>query len=165
MTSHVVSKTRQNILIVILILAIFCADVLSKKWIMQHMDYGDAIPLTSFFKLIFTVNRGVSFSMFTMTQTQGVYFLIALTGGVAAFVLYLLLKSKNFMERLSFSFIFAGALGNIFDRIQLGGVVDFLYFHYKTYYWPAFNIADIFICFGVALLFFYYFMVQKKEIE
>ena len=48
--------------------------------------------------------------------------------------------------------ILGGALGNLYDRIMLGHVVDFLVLHYQTYEWPAFNIADSAICIGAALL-------------
>jgi signal peptidase II len=48
--------------------------------------------------------------------------------------------------------VLGGAIGNLYDRVTLGYVVDFLYFHYQTFYWPAFNVADSAICVGVTLL-------------
>lgn len=163
MSSLTHSRSAQNTVLGLCIIVIFLADFFSKKWVMTHIEMGEFIQVTSFFKLVYTVNRGVSFSMFSVSQSYGVYILLALTGVIAAFVLYLMIQSKILMERLSFAFVFAGAIGNIFDRMQIGGVVDFLYFHYNQYYWPAFNIADSCICVGVFLLFFYHFYVIKKS--
>jgi signal peptidase II len=53
---------------------------------------------------------------------------------------------------LGLALILGGALGNLVDRLTLGYVVDFLFFHYQTYYWPAFNVADSAITCGVAFL-------------
>ena len=53
---------------------------------------------------------------------------------------------------LGLALVLGGALGNLYDRVTLGYVVDFLFFHYQEYYWPAFNVADSAICVGVALL-------------
>ena len=48
--------------------------------------------------------------------------------------------------------VIGGALGNVYDRIMLGYVVDFIELHYQGYYWPAFNVADSAICLGAVLL-------------
>lgn len=156
-------KKRQKIVLGVSILIILILDVLSKNWIMAHIPYHTSIPLTPFFNLVFTLNQGVSFSMFWAKKAQGVYILIALTSVLSLFVFYCMYKSQQFLEKLSFSFIFAGALGNLSDRVRFGGVVDFLDVHIGGYHWPAFNIADSFICIGVGLLFLYYFVLQKNN--
>ena len=56
------------------------------------------------------------------------------------------------MEKLGYAFILAGALGNILDRAINGFVIDFIYIHYKDFYWPAFNFADIYISIGVLII-------------
>ena len=62
---------------------------------------------------------------------------------------------------LALSLILGGALGNLYDRISLGYVTDFLYFHYNDYYWPAFNVADTAICIGAIILI--YELLNKKS--
>jgi signal peptidase II len=62
---------------------------------------------------------------------------------------------KHAAERvfcLGLGLILGGAIGNVIDRMLLGAVVDFLYFHLGEYYWPAFNLADSAITCGAALL-------------
>ena len=61
-------------------------------------------------------------------------------------------QSKNHIEKIGFLIIISGAISNIIDRINNGFVIDFLYFHYKDFYWPAFNFADTYITFGVILI-------------
>ena len=62
---------------------------------------------------------------------------------------------------LALSLILGGALGNLYDRISLGYVTDFLYFHYNDYYWPAFNVADTSISIG-AIILIYEVLVKKS---
>jgi len=63
----------------------------------------------------------------------------------------LAVKSKDKFEKMALGMIFGGGLGNLTDRIFFGKVLDFLYFHYKNLYWPAFNVADVFITLGIVL--------------
>ena len=163
MNAMLVCKKKQNIVLGISIILILVFDVLSKSWIMKHIPYHTSVPVTSFFNLVFTLNQGVSFSMFWAEKAQGVYLLIALTSLLSLFVFYCMYKGQQFLEKLSFSFILAGAIGNLLDRIRFGGVVDFLDVHIGGYHWPAFNVADSFICIGVGLLFLYYFVLQKNN--
>ena len=64
----------------------------------------------------------------------------------------MMMQAKNKMEKTGFLIIIAGALSNIFDRAVNGYVIDFIYLHYKDFYWPAFNFADIYISFGVFIV-------------
>ncbi len=59
---------------------------------------------------------------------------------------------SNGIEKVSFSLIFGGSLGNIFDRLYYSSVIDFIDFHIKNFHWFIFNFADIFICLGVIIL-------------
>ena len=74
-------------------------------------------------------------------------------------------KTNNNIEKWGFIAILSGAISNIMDRIINGFVIDFLYFHYKEFYWPAFNFADIYISIGILFLIFQYFkdwVIKKK---
>ena len=144
----------------IFILGIFTLDQVTKILALKYVTAS--IELTPFFNIILTLNRGVSFGMFSANHLYGVYALIGLTSCLSLFVLFLMITSKTKMDKIGFSMIFSGAVGNLFDRVRLGGVVDFLDFHIQGYHWPAFNVADSAICIGVCLLFLNQFMIKKN---
>ena len=62
------------------------------------------------------------------------------------------MTAEQTLGQLAVSMVFAGALGNLIDRIRVGEVVDFIDVYWRQYHWPAFNVADMFICVGVALV-------------
>jgi len=80
--------------------------------------------------------------------------------GVVLWMLYRLLPGQK-VELVALSLILGGALGNVFDRVRLGEVVDFIDVYYRSYHWPAFNVADSAISIGVILLL--YRLVFAKE--
>ena len=94
-------------------------------------------------------NKGAAFSFLHDAAGWQRYFLI--TVSMIAIVVIPFFIKKNKKEPLalwSFTFILAGAIGNLIDRIYYGYVIDFLYLHVNVFYWPAFNIADFFITIG-----------------
>jgi len=117
------------------------------------MEFGQHIPVTSFFNLVLTYNAGAAFSFLSEQSGWQRWFLSSIAAFASIFIIYLLNKHKH--EKLfciSLSFILGGAIGNLYDRITLGHVVDFLDFYVGNYHWPAFNIADSAIFIGAALL-------------
>lgn len=155
-------KKQQFIICALIVVSVFAVDVFTKYLAFSYLSGSTVLPITSFFNIVLTLNRGVSFAMFKAQDIQGVYVLIGLTSVLSLLVLYLLITIKSMGERLGYALVFAGAVGNLFDRIRLNGVIDFLDFHWRGYHWPAFNIADSAICIGVGLLFIYHFLLQKK---
>ena len=67
----------------------------------------------------------------------------------------MLFRANDKLVSISYSFIIGGAIGNIIDRVNHGAVFDFIDFHIGSYHWPAFNLADSFVCIGAILLVFY----------
>ena len=65
-----------------------------------------------------------------------------------------MIKATKKIEKLGLLLIIIGALSNIFDRLINNYVIDFIYFNYKDFYWPAFNFADIYITIGVIMIFY-----------
>lgn len=128
-------------------------DQLSKIFVFEYLMGGNsAKEITSFFNLVAAWNTGVSFSMFNNLGGSGVYILSSFSLGVVGFLLYWLYKEKSVYMRVSLGFVIGGALGNVIDRIRLGAVFDFLDVHVGQYHWPAFNVADSFICIGAMLI-------------
>ncbi|MFA6040557.1 MAG: signal peptidase II [Methylophilus sp.] len=128
-------------------------DLYSKRLVQQAFDYGDHHAVTSFFDLVRYHNEGAAFSFLANAGGWQRFFFTAISVVAAAVIIYLL--KKHTQEKLfcfGLALVLGGALGNLYDRITLGYVVDFLYFYYQQWAWPAFNIADSAICVGVAVL-------------
>jgi len=134
-------------------LIVLVLDLASKYWVESALEFGQSIPLTSFFNLVLTYNPGAAFSFLSEESGWQRWFLSGIAGSAALLLIYLLNKYKQ--EQLfctSLSLILGGALGNLYDRVTLGHVVDFLDFYIGNYHWPAFNIADSAIFIGAALM-------------
>jgi signal peptidase II len=112
------------------------------------------VAVTSFFDLVLTCNRGVSFGMFNQTGQAGLNSLIftALAAIVVVILAVWLYRVRSAFLAVAIGLIIGGAIGNVIDRLRFGAVVDFLYFHAGAWYWPAFNFADSAICLGVAAM-------------
>jgi signal peptidase II len=133
-------------------LAVIVADAATKAAIHAALAPGQQIAVTGFFSLVLAYNTGAAFS-FLAGADGWQRWLFAAIAVVAAFVIVWLLRrggSKPFC--LGLALILGGALGNLWDRLTLGKVVDFLLFHYAGWAYPAFNVADSAITVGAALL-------------
>jgi signal peptidase II len=150
----------------LLSLLVIVLDVYTKHLVQQFFQYGEHLPVTSFFDLVRFHNEGAAFSFLAAQGGwQRVFFsMVALVA--SAVMVYLIRKHST--QRLfcfALALILGGALGNLYDRLTLGYVVDFLLFHYHgyQYYWPAFNVADSAITLGVVLLLWDGIKNQKVE--
>jgi signal peptidase II len=134
-------------------LAVIVADHLTKFWVSSTLAYQEAIPVLPFFSLVRVHNTGAAFSFLADAGGWQRWFFIAV-GIVATVIIVRLLKHHAGQPRMAFALalLLGGALGNVIDRVVLGHVVDFLYFHYRNFAWPAFNVADSAISIGAALL-------------
>lgn len=143
---------------------ILIADLLTKIWAQARLQELGTIPLIEgVFHLTYVENRGAAFGMF---QNQRVFFVL-ITLVFAAAIVYVIFKYKNrpAVLDLGLSFMAAGALGNMIDRIWRGFVVDM--FDFRLINYPVFNVADIFVCVGAMLLaiFFIFFDGKEKKSE
>jgi signal peptidase II len=130
-------------------------DVYSKHLVQQFFQYGEHLPITSFFDLVRFHNEGAAFSFLAAQGGWQRLFFSAVALVASAVMIYLIRKHQT--QKLfcfALALVLGGALGNLYDRLSLGYVVDFLLFHYHgyQYYWPAFNVADSAISLGVILL-------------
>ena len=147
----------------ILALVILVLDLTTKRWVESELVYGQQILLTSFFNLVLTYNAGAAFSFLSNESGWQRWFFSGIATCASVLIIYLLRKHTS--EKLfcvALSLILGGALGNLWDRITLGYVVDFLDFHYSGYHWPAFNVADSLIFVGALLLIFESFRHKAK---
>jgi signal peptidase II len=132
-------------------------DRLTKYWVSQHIEEGDAIVvIRHVFRITHVRNPGAAFSMFVDSSRPTLMHWI-LTGFsllAAAVVLFILLRYGRRMTAtmIALALILGGTLGNVWDRIRYGMVTDFLEVHIIHYHWPDFNIADSAIVTGGILL-------------
>ena len=145
----------------IIILILILLDLFSKRIVFNFIDLNNSIYLNPFFDLIHIHNFGVSFGLFSNIFPS--WFLIFIGLFIIAFIIFLLISSQNLWERRGYSCILAGAFGNVFDRMINGYVIDFIYFHYYDFYWPAFNFADIYISVGVLIIVLQIFNDLRKR--
>jgi signal peptidase II len=134
---------------------VIALDQLSKTWIMQHFQPGGAQRVTDFFDLVYARNTGAAFSLYAdQPGWQRAFFITIALFASAVILLLLQRKSLSLMARIGLGLVLGGALANVFDRMTLGYVVDFLWFHIQQYGWPAFNVADSAIVLGATILIF-----------
>ena len=131
---------------------VFILDWLSKYSVLDELQPHTPVYITSFLNLYLAFNPGISFSMLQAENPNDVSLLVGIACVICAFILYMFIKERNQWIRLGLMLVLGGALGNIWDRIRYGVVIDFLDFHWNGHHWPAFNIADSAICIGVAIL-------------
>ncbi len=132
-------------------------ELIPVPYLMAHVN--------DLFNVVFTWNPGTSFSMFRVLGETAPFVIIVATAFVIGFILYYLFVRAMNYERLSLAFIAGGALGNLIDRVRFGAVIDFLDFHIGGAHWPAFNVADAFICIGVGLYILNWFIARRRCIR
>lgn len=136
--------------------AVLLLDQWSKLWIVERYAYGDTEFFSSFFNLVRVHNYGAAFSFLSDAggwQRWGFSLLATVISGVII-VWIARLPVQRKLEGLALALILGGALGNLYDRLTLGYVVDFLDFHWSGKHFPAFNVADAGISVGAAILIF-----------
>ncbi|SEL56169.1 signal peptidase II [Nitrosovibrio tenuis] len=137
----------------ILAFVVLVLDLATKRWVESSLFNGEQIPLTSFFNLVLTYNAGAAFSFLSDADGWQRWFFSVIAAGASTLIVYLLRKhADDKWFCIALSLILGGALGNLWDRVTLGHVVDFLDFYIGTYHWPAFNVADSAISVGAMLL-------------
>ncbi|KLV07614.1 MULTISPECIES: signal peptidase II [Photobacterium] len=146
---------------------VFIVDIASKLVVMNTMEYGwpNRIELLPFFNLLYVHNYGAAFSFLSDAGGWQRWLFTAIALGVCALLVFWMRRSpaSNKLANSSYAMIIGGALGNLFDRMYHGFVVDFLDFYVGNYHWPAFNIADTAICIGAGLIIIEGLIDDKKK--
>lgn len=138
-----------------LAIAIFALDWVTKQGIEANLYYGQEIPILPFFDLTLRYNTGAAFSFLAGAGGWQRWLFSLIAVAVVVGISWRLAKigRSNRLEALSLTLIMAGAIGNLYDRLAYGHVVDFIQIHWQsTWYFPAFNIADSAITIGVVLM-------------
>jgi signal peptidase II len=138
----------------VLALAVVLLDQFTKVLILGYYKLGDTTYVTSFFNVVRAHNTGAAFSFLAAASGWQRWFFTAIGVAAAIFIVWLL-RSHAGQKLFSFALacILGGAVGNVFDRLVHGYVLDFIQVHWHdTYYFPAFNVADSAITVGAVCL-------------
>tara|TARA_B100001559_G_C16304685_1_gene531284 strand:- start:335 stop:826 length:492 start_codon:yes stop_codon:yes gene_type:complete len=142
---------KKNLICILIIVLTFLFDRISKIKIINHQLNNNQIYINDFINLDLVWNIGIGFGLFSTNSDLIYNSLTTIIGGVIIFLIYLIVKSK-LTDKILFSLILGGALGNFYDRIIYFAVPDFIDVHYENFHWFTFNIADIFISIGIISL-------------
>lgn len=125
-------------------------DLGSKALASSLLDYAQPVELLPVFNLTLLHNTGAAFSFLAGHDgwQRWLFALIAVAASIGLTVWLTRLKAHEKLMAASLALIIGGALGNLYDRLVHGYVVDFLSFHWSGYYFPAFNLADTAITLG-----------------
>ncbi|HEA19105.1 MAG: signal peptidase II [Pseudoalteromonas prydzensis] len=137
-------------------LLLLVVDFATKTLVVKTMNLRDSIDILPFFNLTYVHNYGAAFSFLSEAGGWQRWFLSIIAISISVLLIWWLkrLPATNKVLCGAYSLVLAGALGNLYDRMAYGYVVDFLHFYYQNWNFPAFNIADSAICIGAALLLF-----------
>jgi signal peptidase II len=135
-------------------------DQITKYYINSNVDIGVMHPvINSFFYITHYENTGIAWSLLN----NKTYIFVPITIILTIAVGYYLRKTSEVFLKLCLSLVLGGAVGNLIDRIYKGSVTDFLEFHFGSYIFPIFNVADICVVIGVFLLAYYILFLYKED--
>jgi signal peptidase II len=127
-------------------------DFASKAWISSAFHYGEVHEVTPFFNLVLVHNQGAAFSFLADAGGWQRWFFTAVAVAISVALLVMLRRQREPWPAAAMALLLGGALGNLWDRVSLGHVVDFIQVHASGHYFPAFNVADSAITVGVIVL-------------
>ena len=142
---------KDNLISISLVILIFFFDRISKIKVIDHQLHSNQIYLNDYINLDLVWNTGIGFGLLSSNSTL-VYNSITVLIGIILVVLVFMIIKSNFFEKVLYSMILGGAVGNFYDRLVYFAVPDFIDIHYQKFHWFTFNIADIFITVGIILL-------------
>ena len=151
--------TKNNLYCLIVILIIFFLDRYTKLLILDNFS-ENTYYLNDYINLDLIWNIGIGFG-FLSTDSFLIYNLITLLIGLVILSLFYFLVLSEIIDKLIYSVIIGGALGNFYDRLVYNAVPDFIDIHYKNFHWFTFNVADIFITIGVLIFILRSFFVKN----
>ena len=151
-----VSKFQARMPYVLLVVLTLFLDRWTKSLIQSRFTLNESTSvIDGLFNITYVRNTGVAFGIFSSISSPAKSILLSLFTAVAAAVVVIYsVRSpiRNRLLQVALGFILGGALGNLYDRISYGHVIDFLEFYFRSYHWPSFNVADSAISTGVVLL-------------
>jgi len=141
---------KKNIYFLILILVIFAFDRYTKLIVINNFSEQNYF-VNEYINFDLVWNSGIGFGLLDTQSTLFYNFVTTLIGLIILILIYIMINSKN-LDKLIYSTIIGGAIGNFYDRITFKAVPDFIDLHYNNFHWFVFNLADVFITIGILTL-------------
>jgi len=141
-------------------------DQASKYWLVHRSGLGETggrMALAPFVDLVYLRNPGISYSMFELKGSAGQVILTAIAVIVSVGIVLWLTRAANRLTAIALGLVLGGASGNAIDRPLMGGVVDFVSLHAGGFYWYVFNLADVAIVVGAAMLLYESLLGSRKS--
>ena len=156
-TSFLTKKFYLNTIIAVLI---FILDRISKLYVMNldRVNYSSELYQSKYLNISLVWNEGIAFGLLSFNQ-HSFYNILSLLISIIIMVIFFMIIRNDNIKRYPLLMIFAGAIGNLYDRIAYKAVPDFIDFHIGEFHWFIFNVADIFISLGV------FFMILFELID
>jgi len=157
--NKLIQKNFYNFLFILLI---FLLDQISKYFVLEYFNQSSnkTFVVNSFISFNFLWNNGIAFGLFQFEDRLFYNIFTFLILGVLI-ILFWLSSRREGIEKKSYLMILGGGLGNVFDRLMYGSVIDFIDLNYKNFHWFIFNVADMFITLGVLILI--YLELKKND--
>jgi signal peptidase II len=132
---------------------IYLLDRLSKIYVIQldKNNLGSDIFNSAYLNIVLIWNKGIAFGLLSFNEFYFYSILSLIISIIIVILVIMSLKSQGF-KKYSLLMIIGGALGNLYDRIFFNAVPDFIDFHIGQFHWFVFNVADIFITFGIIIM-------------
>lgn len=153
------NPVRPNALVWLVVSAVVIVlDQITKAWVLSSLPEYTAVPvIEGVWNWYRTYNTGAAFSFLSDAGGWQKYFFVTLAILISGLLAWWLSRTsrRDWRVALPYALVIGGAIGNVVDRIVHGHVVDFIQWHWRDYYWPAFNIADMAIvggAVGIAVL-------------
>jgi len=145
--------SRYRILAIISVV-IIALDQATKLYVDANFRLHESVPvIRDFFSLTYVRNKGAAFGILADSSVRIPFFITVSIVAMLGILWYInRIRNEQKLAVFSLSLVFAGAFGNLIDRVRLGEVIDFLDVFWQRYHWPAFNVADSAITVGVTLL-------------
>lgn len=143
-------------------------DQITKLWVAAEFElYESRVIIDGLFNFTYVHNYGAAFSFLSDGGGWQRWFFTVIAVAISAVLLIWLRRNpvSFWRQNLSFALILSGAIGNVADRMMYGYVIDFLDVHYQGWHWPAFNIADMAITIGAALMLLEAFVDNRRDDE
>ncbi len=158
---------RRFYLFLLIVFSVVFLDLFTKEIAERYLANRDITIIPGFFDLTLVWNRGAAFGILAQApdfvRKLILIFASLIAVIIAVFYAYKKQGSLHPVQLYALALISGGALGNLYDRIFIGAVRDFIDWHIKSYHWPAFNIADSAITLGIAMFVFYEIFLKKKK--
>jgi len=146
----------------LIIISIFLLDRFTKLYVINYAEINGSVDifLTTFLNIYLIWNKGIAFGLLNFEQSV-IYALISWIIAIISLVILVMIKKAKDIRVYFLTFVFAGAISNLFDRYYYSAVPDFLDLHINNFHWFVFNVADIFISLGVICLIIFEIIFNK----